>query len=65
MFTRVCEGTLLYCSPEIVQNQPYGEKADVWALGCILYQMAALEPPFSSNNMLTLVKKVSLVWMQH
>ncbi|KAK7110811.1 serine/threonine-protein kinase Nek10-like [Littorina saxatilis] len=51
-------GTILYSCPEIVQNQPYGEKADIWALGCILYQMAALEPPFFSNNMLTLVKKI-------
>ncbi|PVD29855.1 hypothetical protein C0Q70_09112 [Pomacea canaliculata] len=51
-------GTILYSCPEIVQNQPYGEKADIWALGCILYQMATLEPPFFSNNMLTLVKKI-------
>ncbi|KAK7477969.1 hypothetical protein BaRGS_00030798 [Batillaria attramentaria] len=51
-------GTILYSCPEIVQNQPYGEKADVWALGCILYQMAMLDPPFFSNNMLTLVKKI-------
>ncbi|KAL8610125.1 hypothetical protein ACOMHN_024591 [Nucella lapillus] len=51
-------GTILYSCPEIVQNQPYGEKADMWALGCILYQMAMLEPPFFSNNMLTLVKKI-------
>ena len=53
-----CKYSLLFISPEIVQNQPYGEKADIWALGCILYQMAALEPPFFSNNMLTLVKKI-------
>ena len=45
-------------SPEIVQNQPYGEKADVWALGCILYQMCVLKPPFYSDNMLSLVTKV-------
>ncbi|XP_076465974.1 serine/threonine-protein kinase Nek10-like [Babylonia areolata] len=51
-------GTILYSCPEIVQNQPYGEKADIWALGCILYQMAVLDPPFFSNNMLTLVKKI-------
>lgn len=43
-----------------MQNQPYGEKADVWALGCILYQMCMLKPPFYSDNMLSLVTKVSL-----
>ena len=46
------------CSPEIVQNHSYGEKADIWALGCILYQMCSLNPPFYSNNMLTLATKV-------
>ena len=45
-------------SPEVVQNQAYGEKADIWALGCVLYQMCMLEPPFSSSNMLTLVNKI-------
>ncbi|XP_061186179.1 serine/threonine-protein kinase Nek10-like [Saccostrea echinata] len=51
-------GTILYWCPEIVQNFPYGEKADVWALGCILYQMCTLQPPFFSDNMLVLVNKI-------
>ena len=46
------------CSPEIIQSLPYGEKADVWALGCVFYQMATLNPPFFSSNMLTLATKV-------
>jgi len=48
------------CSPEIIQNLPYGEKADVWSLGCLLYQMCTLKPPFYSSNMLTLATKVLL-----
>lgn len=48
----------LFFSPEVVQSQPYGEKADVWASGCILYQMATLQPPFYSSNMLALATKV-------
>ncbi|XP_056007896.1 serine/threonine-protein kinase Nek10-like isoform X2 [Ostrea edulis] len=51
-------GTILYWCPEIVQNFPYGEKADIWALGCILYQMCTLQPPFFSDNMLVLVNKI-------
>uniref|UniRef100_UPI0037E7F4D2 serine/threonine-protein kinase Nek10 n=1 Tax=Semicossyphus pulcher TaxID=241346 RepID=UPI0037E7F4D2 len=51
-------GTILYSCPEVVKNEPYGEKADVWALGCILYQMAALQPPFYSSNMLSLANKI-------
>eukprot|EP00064_Thunnus_orientalis_P012236 superscaffoldBa00001854_g12270 len=51
-------GTILYSCPEIVKNEPYGEKADIWALGCILYQMATLQPPFYSSNMLSLANKI-------
>ncbi|KAM3614620.1 uncharacterized protein V6R79_017006 [Siganus canaliculatus] len=51
-------GTVLYSCPEVVKNEPYGEKADVWALGCVLYQMAALQPPFYSSNMLSLASKI-------
>ncbi|KAF7662268.1 hypothetical protein LDENG_00239160 [Lucifuga dentata] len=51
-------GTILYSCPEVVKNEPYGEKADIWALGCVLYQMATLQPPFYSNNMLSLVSKI-------
>ncbi|KAK3752403.1 hypothetical protein QZH41_008607 [Actinostola sp. cb2023] len=51
-------GTILYSCPEVVQNQPYGEKADVWAAGCILYQMCTLKPPFFSSNMLALATKI-------
>lgn len=46
-------------SPEIVKNEPYGEKVDVWAAGCILYQMVTLTPPFYSANMLSLATKVN------
>lgn len=52
-------GTLLYSCPEIIKNEPYGEKADIWAIGCILYQMATLRPPFPSDNMLSLAKKIA------
>uniref|UniRef100_A0A8C8DIN5 Protein kinase domain-containing protein n=1 Tax=Oryzias sinensis TaxID=183150 RepID=A0A8C8DIN5_9TELE len=45
-------------SPEVVKNEPYGEKADIWALGCILYQMATLKPPFYSSNILSLASKI-------
>ncbi|XP_075683297.1 serine/threonine-protein kinase Nek10 isoform X1 [Rhinoderma darwinii] len=51
-------GTILYSCPEVVKSEPYGEKADVWAAGCILYQMATLNPPFHSTNMLSLATKI-------
>ncbi|XP_033068736.1 serine/threonine-protein kinase Nek10 isoform X12 [Trachypithecus francoisi] len=51
-------GTILYSCPEVLKSEPYGEKADVWAAGCILYQMATLNPPFYSTNMLSLAIKI-------
>ncbi|CAK8683319.1 unnamed protein product [Clavelina lepadiformis] len=51
-------GTLLYSCPEIVKSEPYGDKADIWALGCILQQMATLDPPFNASNMLSLATKI-------
>ncbi|XP_075443096.1 serine/threonine-protein kinase Nek10 isoform X3 [Ascaphus truei] len=51
-------GTILYSCPEVVKSEPYGEKADVWAAGCILYQMATLNPPFHCSNMLSLATKI-------
>ncbi len=32
-------GTLPYCSPEVIKGEAYNQKTDVWALGCILYEM--------------------------
>ena len=29
---------------------PYGHKADIWALGCILYEMMALTEPFKVGD---------------
>lgn len=51
-------GTLIYSCPEIVQNNAYTEKADVWSLGCIAYELVRLHPPFQSNNPLMLAKKI-------
>ncbi len=38
--TRV--GTPIYFAPEMIQNQLYSFPVDVWALGCVLYYLAAL-----------------------
>lgn len=51
-------GTPLYLSPEIIQSQVYDYKVDVWAVGCSLYQLAALEPPFNGENIIALGNKI-------
>lgn len=45
-FLKSFAGTYIYLSPEILQNQPYNAKTDVWSLGVVLYELCALVPPF-------------------
>jgi NIMA (never in mitosis gene a)-related kinase len=51
-------GTLAYSCPQIVQNESYNEKADIWSLGCIIYEIMALKAPFSGNNPLFIAKNI-------
>lgn len=52
-------GTPYYASPEVWNDKPYGTKSDIWSLGCILYEMITLRPPFRAKSMEELYKKVT------
>ena len=51
-------GTPYYASPEVWKDQPYDNKSDIWSLGCVLYEMITLRPPFRAENMEGLYAKV-------
>lgn len=55
---RTCIGTPYYLSPEICENKPYNNKSDVWALGCVLYEVLTLKHAFEAGNMKNLVLKI-------
>ena len=44
-------GTPYYASPEIWLDRPYDFKSDVWSLGCILYELCQLKPPFRGTSL--------------
>jgi NIMA (never in mitosis gene a)-related kinase len=51
-------GTPYYFSPELCRGERYNNKSDVWALGCILYELASLTHAFEANSMKGLVAKI-------
>ena len=45
------QGTLYYTSPEILNEGIYNDKADIWSLGCIIYELFHLSTHFLDNMM--------------
>ncbi len=53
-----CMGTPTYCPPEQIQNAgSVDEKADVYSLGCILYECASGAPPFEAVSVMEMMAK--------
>uniref|UniRef100_A0A9J2Q1Q4 Protein kinase domain-containing protein n=1 Tax=Ascaris lumbricoides TaxID=6252 RepID=A0A9J2Q1Q4_ASCLU len=57
-YLKSAAGTIVYSCPEIVQNEPYSDKADVWSFGCCVYEMCNLKPAFFSHNVLRLATAI-------
>ncbi|CAM9739442.1 unnamed protein product, partial [Phaeothamnion confervicola] len=57
-FASTCIGTPYYMSPEIFQNKPYNNKSDVWALGCVLYELTTLKHAFDASSINGLAYKI-------
>ena len=44
-------GTPYYASPEVWNDEPYSYKSDLWSIGCVIYEICALRPPFHGKDL--------------
>lgn len=51
-------GTPYYMAPEIYEGHPYNYPVDIWAIGCVLYELLTLKHPFNGNSQALLARNV-------
>lgn len=57
MCIRINERTPLYMAPEVMQGKSgYNQKADLWSLGCIIYEANFLKPPIKTQSLSELLE---------
>lgn len=55
---QTCVGTPYYMSPELVKGESYNQKSDIWACGCVLYELLTLSKVFDGSNQLKLIMAI-------
>lgn len=53
-----CVGTPYYMSPELCQGVKYNYKSDIWAVGCVVFELLTLTRTFDATNPLNLCVKI-------
>ncbi|KAA0150996.1 hypothetical protein FNF29_04886 [Cafeteria roenbergensis] len=51
-------GTPYYLSPEMLNDEPYNDKSDVWALGCVAFELCTLTHAFAGRTTIGVMKKI-------
>ncbi|KAL0212060.1 hypothetical protein RCL1_005686 [Eukaryota sp. TZLM3-RCL] len=41
-------GTVYWMAPEVILGNPYSFQADIWSIGCVVYEMLSGNPPWSN-----------------
>lgn len=52
-------GTPYYMCPEICKGKSYSWGSDMWAMGCVLYEMCALRVPFNGHDLKSLISAIT------
>jgi len=51
-------GTVLYLAPEVVTGGPVDQRADLYAVGAVLYELLTGRPPFASDDPLAVLSQI-------
>ena len=51
-------GTNNYMAPELIKGDKHNNKVDIWALGCIIYELLTLNPCFESKSLYGIIDKI-------
>ncbi|ODQ64287.1 kinase-like protein, partial [Nadsonia fulvescens var. elongata DSM 6958] len=57
-FANTYVGTPYYMSPDVLLDQPYTPQSDIWSLGCVIYELCKLNPPFQAKTHMQLTQKI-------
>ena len=49
-FTKTSVGTPYYLSPESINGGFFTNKSDVWALGCLIFELCTKQKPFKGTS---------------
>lgn len=57
-YTSTVLGSPLHMAPEVIGGRDYNNKADVWSVGTVIYEMLFGRPPYSAANMVELLNNI-------
>lgn len=55
------QGSIFWMAPEVVKNEPYSAKVDIWSLGCTVIEMYTGKRPWLDLTALAAVYSVSCI----
>ncbi|KAJ1953250.1 Serine/threonine-protein kinase 36 [Dipsacomyces acuminosporus] len=65
LYVHTLKGTPLYMAPEMLRKSRYTNKADLWSLGVVLYELFVGKTPFRTNNLADLkhnIMEEDIIW---